>query len=134
MHNNDGASRAARVRAVHADTTPFDNPEQFLRALYQKLIPPPPLQVLQTPLHPPLHSPRHRRLNKRPRAVNAHALQLCFTRRVYLTLNDANDAGARHAAPSLKRRRAIALDAEQSNSLHMFSKLLGFLFFKIDCL
>ena len=42
MLNNDGASRAARVCAVHAKATPFDDCVHILRALHQKLMPPPP--------------------------------------------------------------------------------------------
>ncbi len=99
MHDNGGASRAARVRAVHAETAPFDNPEQLLRALHQKLIPPLPLRVLQTPLHSILHLPRHRsirrRLNKKPRASNVCASQLWISRHMHLMLNDANDAALR---------------------------------------
>ncbi len=43
VHDNDGASRAARVRTVHAEATPFDNCVHILRALHQELIPLPPL-------------------------------------------------------------------------------------------
>ena len=97
VHDNGGASLAARVRAVHAEAASFDNLEQLLRALHQKLIPPPPLRVLQTLLHLPRHRSIRRRLNKKPRASNACASQLWITRHMHPTLKDANDAAVRRA-------------------------------------
>ena len=97
VHDNDGASRAARVRTVHAEATPFDNCVHILRALHQELIPLPPLQgpavasVPQTLEHEAkgIKRARFSTLFYRPRSPNAEPL------------NDASAAGAFRAASSL---------------------------------
>ena len=62
VHDNDGASRAARVRTVHAEATPFDNCVHILRALHQELIPlPPQARVLHNPCTRPCIGWRPRR-------------------------------------------------------------------------